>query len=451
PARVEAAPLIERRLTDQRVTDPRPTDQRCRPPLVQSLSNTLRHVAGLLGIAESDRGNARRGPTPPAAPLAPPPRLVAEARHQELRGRMPIVDDAELARLIETDRLTFYSEREIPRAFPKWNGLAAGVHDAYYNISAESGEPFGNGNREFPWDGAGGTHRAAGFDTLHFIALPTDAAGKLLPIVYRSSPATASGAGEVSWRFPHGTIVGECLLIEFDDGTALPCELRIRRRVQEDWESDVFRPFPTADDLATRIEAVRPEWASDPSLVSLMTHLRDANTLRRGTLRDDHPVRSFDQSAGIDELPEIEPELVRTLLETTPFRSCLDRPWKENAEGLVCHAPTTSHRQQLVPVRYDGGFLKVDSASCLRCHATVGVNVARFDAGREWYGNIRGSDGIFSFHPFDRVGISGNGNSVPVVIRQELITLGLLAKYDPQLHAEEHYSEFRPGAEARRR
>lgn len=375
----------------------------------------------------------------------PPVRLIPEAEHLARRALLPIVDDEELSELLASHDLIFYSESEMPRAFAKWNGLSAGVHDAYYNISGERGEPYGNGNREFPWDGAAGTHRAHGFETIHFVFLPRDDAGNILPIVYETTPADARGVGEVSWRYPHGTVFGECLLVSFGADRTLPCELRIRRRVEADWEVDVFRPFPTANHLADRIKTIRPDWESDASLVSLIDHLQDSNNIKRGTLRDEHPRRSFDQVAGIDELPAIEAQLCETLLESTAFVSCLNTAWKTNDAGLVCHAPTTRHLKQIVPQNYDGGFVAVDAVSCLRCHATVGENVSRFEPQREWYGDIRGSDGIFSFHPFDRSGISFNGQSVPVVLRSDWQRAGILQPFDPKRHLASDYSVFRPG------
>lgn len=411
--------------------------------ITRVLASGATHRAPFSGSSRTGaaRTSARR---PSVVPASPPVRLVAEAEHRAQRALLPIVDDEAMAELLASNDLIFYSEEEMPRAFAKWNGLSAGVHNAYYNISAERGEPFGNGNREFPWDGAAGTHRSRNFETIHFVYLPRDERGELLPIVYQTQGADAQGAGEVAWRYPHGTVFGECLLVKFGQNETLPCELRIRRRVEGDWEVDVFRPFPTASHLADRIQAIRPEWETDATLVELIHHLQNPNTLKRATLRDDHPVRTFDQVAGIDELPMIDSELSATLLETTAFVSCLNTTWKTNDAGLSCHAPTTRHTEQIVPVNYDGGFVAVDSVSCLRCHATVGENVSRFQSQREWYGVIRGSDGIFSFHPFDRSGISNNGQSVPVVLRRDWQQVGILQAFDPKKHPSTHYSVFRP-------
>ena len=68
-------------------------------------------------------------------------------------------------------------------------------------------------------------------------------------------------------------------MIDFGDGESLPCEIRIRKRVEGDWETDLFRPFPTARSLAERIQQVRPNWRNDEKLVALVDHLLDENNI----------------------------------------------------------------------------------------------------------------------------------------------------------------------------
>ena len=81
----------------------------------------------------------------------------------------------------------------------------------------------------------------------------------------------------------------------------------------------------------------------------------------------------------------------------------------------------------------------------MRCHNTTNESVRNFDAGRDWYGRIRGSDGIFSFHPFAPHSISGNGYPTQVQMRSELISTGVIAQYNPQIHVASKYSSLEPG------
>ncbi|MCA9106528.1 MAG: hypothetical protein KDA83_13975, partial [Planctomycetales bacterium] len=63
-------------------------------------------------------------------PVGPPaPRLVSNTEHVARRGNLPIIADDELAELLASDDVIFYGQQEMPRAYPKWNGLSAGVHD----------------------------------------------------------------------------------------------------------------------------------------------------------------------------------------------------------------------------------------------------------------------------------------------------------------------------------
>jgi hypothetical protein len=53
--------------------------------------------------------------------------------------------------------------------------------------------------------------------------------------------------------------------------------------------------------------------------------------------------------------------------------------------------------------------------------------------------NVRGSDGIFSFHPFAPESISDNGIGRTVKMRPELEKAGVIAKYDPDKHPDKVY------------
>jgi hypothetical protein len=130
-------------------------------------------------------------------------------------------------------------------------------------------------------------------------------------------------------------------------------------------------------------------------------------------------------------------------LDQTTFKSCLGTHWREGQGAAVNAAPTTRADFHVVPANYDAGFVEVDRQSCQRCHETVGQHVSRFQFGRDWYGRIRGSDGIFSFHPFEPGSVSYNGYGQPVQMRQELVAAGLLERYDPARHPSALYHELR--------
>lgn len=368
--------------------------------------------------------------------LRPPFRLVSQRRHEDLRRYLPRVDDSDTQDVLDHPKLIFYTEAEMPRVYQFWFGQLQGVHSVHYNISANDSEPFGNGNIEFPWGTPAGTHRVDNLKSFRFLLLPRDESGKAHPIVYHRRYLSGDSSLGYAWTFPVGAVLGEVLLMHGPDGKSYTFELRMRTREIDDWAVNVFRPFPTALSLAERIRELRPDWQDDEKLARLVNHLEGPTMLTRRTLEDGHPRQAFSQTAGVDELPGTgDPELVAELLTTTKFQSCISERWREDEKGNVAFAPTTRVGFHVVPAKYDAGFIAVDRVSCSRCHSTVNQPVDRFQSGRDWYGRIRGSDGIFSFHPFEPGSVSYNGMANSPSLRQEFIDAGLLAKYDRGQHS----------------
>lgn len=377
--------------------------------------------------------------SPTAGATPQPVRLMTEQKDAALRARLPRVADDGLQALFADPHLLLYTEAEMPPAYQFWSSIAPGLHAPHYNISGGAGEPFGNGNREFPWSGPAGTHRCYGVESFRFLHLPRDEQGNVRPVVWFRKPSD-DGATGYSWMYPVGAVLGEVLSLSGPDGKRHTFEVRIRRREADAWDVDVFRPFPTSEDLAARIKQLRPEWEQQPQLAAMVNHLETPRTLPAERLRDRQPRTVFNQAMGSDVLPAVgDDSLVAELLAGAEFRSCLGISWWLDEAGNSTAAPTTNASFHVVPARYDAGFVEVNRQSCLRCHDTANRNVRSFDGGREWYGRIRGSDGIFSFHPFSPGSISHNGSGLTVTMRGELTGGGIVAPYDPALHTADHY------------
>ena len=189
-----------------------------------------------------------------------------------------------------------------------------------------------------------------------------------------------------------------------------------------------------------RIKGLRPDWRDDAELVGFVRLMESDVGVRRASMADTaHAVRGFDQVAGQDELPPLDESLVRELLTGAKFRSSVAVTWREDWEGDAAFAPTTRARFHIVPANYDAGFVAVHRDSCIRCHETTNQTAALFDTSRDWWGRIRGSDGIFSFHPFEPSSISPDGQNRTPVIRASLLRAGFVAKFDPALHSGDDY------------
>lgn len=358
--------------------------------------------------------------------------FVSADKERVLRSLIP---DAELA---ANPRLILYTEREMPRTyqFAGPGDRTAGFHDAYHNISgdpdeAAKGHGFGgSGNVEFPWRRPGGTDRTRGVDSFKFVLLPT---GR--PVVWFTADSHGDCDNNLNvtrlyrWRFPVGTKIGEVLTWKIGKYD-YPFELRIRERLADKWAVDILRPYPTAQILIDAISGV-PEFEGK---AALLKHLASKQPLPVRTLadREHRSQMAINVKAAVDELPAIPDAITVKLLNKRPWQSALGETWRD-----ACFAPSGA----ITPVGYEATFLGTDQTSCKRCHESAGQHVDTFDAPRQWYGFVRGSDQILSFHPVEPSCISGNGAYQPARIRN---IPGVIERFDPQRHHAEVYQELKP-------
>jgi hypothetical protein len=403
----------------------------------------VRTVIGLLGCLLAAQGFAAE---PSSAPRQTEPttgkvRLMTVRRETELRRFLPKVGDEDVQEILNDPRLILYTDQEMPDCYQIWDGQLPGVHSVSYNISANESEPYGNGNIEFPWGKAAGTHRAANVSTVRFVYLPKDENEKVLPVTWYRQTLPGDGQPAYAWIFPVGTVFGEVLTMKAPWGVSYTFEMRLRIRESGSWNVDVYRPFVTAEDLSQRIKELRPEWQKAPQLAKLVMHLDSPIAMQRHVLANHHPGRVIYQTMGIDNLPEAGDDALIAELLQTPFQSALGSTWRKSTNGIHTCAPTTAARFHIVPANYDAGFIEVDRISCLRCHETTNRHVREFQAGRDWYGRVRGSDGIFSFHPFEPSSISGNGyGTTAPQMRAEFVRGGILERFNPSRHSPRFYN-----------
>ncbi|MEZ4403456.1 MAG: hypothetical protein R3B06_25750 [Kofleriaceae bacterium] len=279
---------------------------------------------------------------------------------------------------------------------------------------------------------------------------PPRADGHLVPVVWwRRDPNRLTHRYE--WMFPVGTVLGE-VLFEVADGAWYPYEIRVRVRELGQWRVDVYRPFPTAADLADAVERKRdtsPAWQAAADVTALIAAARDPGTLAPATLGGSHYAGAFAAIAGArDVLPGLaDPSLLGELLRETPFRSARGAAWKRRGP-LVAYAATTAASFHIVPNDYDGGFLEVSEASCARCHADAGRPFRDYYANVLAYGELWGMDEVFTWHPFataafvDAAGDVVDFNYDNRQLRGDLVTAGLLAPFTPSTHTAPRYGRL---------
>lgn len=326
---------------------------------------------------------------------------------------LPKVADITVNARMKSDSVFYYSDKTMPKAYQDFEGALIGIHSPSYNISANYSEPYGNGNIEFPWGKPAGMHRVKDSGSIKFMDLPDNQ-----KISYERL-----GDGSYNWEFPNDTLFGEILFVKHKDEPII-FEIRTRKKVDGKWKPNVFRPFPTSQDLIDRIKVLWPDYAKHEDLNNIINHLNEKDNLVTLKLENDHPNKIFSAIADVDYLPSIDPENVVFLLKETLFKSCIGKEWRNSKNPSA--APSTKEDFHIVPKNYDGAFVTVESKTCMKCHENTNDHVNKFEASRDWYGRIRGSDNIFSFHIFDESCISHEGTGRGVKINRKLIELDLL-------------------------
>lgn len=372
-------------------------------------------------------------------PAAAQFQLMPPGKEAALRASIPPITDDGMAQIIR--EATLYTDAEMPLAyqFQPINGGVGADYTVFYSpfVRLNNIDPFTNGNREFPWRTPGGLDRAEETTKeFRFIWLPRRENGQPWPVVvYRGAMDKSDSVNmpipRMGWRwiFPAGTVLGEVLAMEFSDGYEYTYEMRVRIRGEQDWDVEIYRPFPTLADLKDRIEELRP---GAPGL----RHF-DNVALRPEILQDrNHPRRAFQEAGAQYTLPAMPPDLVKQLLTTTPFRPVQGVSFVSRGD-VAAFAATAANEQNIVPREYLATFLGADAESCSNCHKHTLRHVDRFQ-NREWYGYIRGSDGIFSFHPVEPSSIGPPDKGVR--LRESLVNAGMVAMYDPSQHPAERYT-----------
>jgi len=304
-----------------------------------------------------------------------------------------------------------------------------------------------SGRFNFPF-ATGGSDLCDNLVTINFWWVPRDSGGNALPVVYWKMGDTGNFL-RWRWMFPVGTTIGEVHLVQFPDNDLRVTEIRARTRAAGKWTNRVFRPFPTANDLAAAIVADRPQWQTVPALSNLVTSLRNPATLTARTLQSDKFADAFDTVNGyLDFVPDFgDTALVKQLLSETTFQNVAGIAWKTNG-AQTTYAASTQQSYGITPRLYDGGMLPVDDTSCARCHNNAGRQFNDFYPDLAAYGDLWGEDDIFSWHPFetssfvDSSGAVVNFDDDNRTLRQDLVDAGLVVPYDPSVHPTSLYSQL---------
>ncbi len=384
----------------------------------------LKKIVGLCVLISVVGANADSTPKRPL-------QLVSSADQKTYEGYIQRTGNADLISRIP--EMVFYSEHEMPRMFQidEFSGTFTGFH------VSPGGTGYTEPNMFFPWKSPAGLRDASNAASFKFMILPapkgeTRANDEKIQ-VWREfvQPANGNSAleGSYRWEFPVGTTFGEVLLVRDPKNLHHVFEVRLRTKeakgLEKGWVMDSLRPFRNVDELYQRSEklAQTEEFRGDKKVEAFVDYLSEGHVLPVQYLADGvMGGNAFETDyAAIDYLPEVPEQFVVRLLQT-PFVSVRGEQWRQMAEAPS--APATKAAFHIVPNNANLAFVHVDKDSCMRCHSASMKHAVTFSGlapnGSDWYGFVRGSDGILSFYP---VIPQGNGSKT---IRPEFIQAGIL-------------------------
>src|SRR5215831_3883791 len=265
-----------------------------------SFSPAARTPAPALALPEKPITTVAKAEGPPAPNLEG--LLCGVARHRELMRFWPRGEG--LGRIRDRGVIV-YTDVEMPRLYQVTDEGLPQVVRADQNTSA---------NNEFPWDRPAGVPAGSNVTTFRFAWFPG-------PVEWWRGLTATGTFDRYRWRFPNGTLFGELLCVEDAGGNSHAFEVRTRgKNDRGQWRMQVYRPFPTEEDLRIALEQRR---YSLPRQAVSARSVASADP-QTGRL---HGRNGFRASGNFSDVWPMGPDLVKDLLDTTPFEPALNALW----------------------------------------------------------------------------------------------------------------------------
>lgn len=335
--------------------------------------------------------------------------------------KLPNTKDETLKNLLSDSRTIFY---KFPQSFQFFQPSSKVEHKnltlgttyltttkEIFGIYFSTYLPEYNANTFFPWETTVGLNHALAtgnspYGAINFINLPY-----LKPIVVINERP-------VKWIFPVGTTVAEVLYVNYNNDKFI-FEIRTRIKTLETWEPNVYRPISNRKELEEYIGPINP-------------------SKKYLFLRNPQEDEVFKAEGFVERIPDLTPEKTKELFSLY-FKNVTNEIW-----STISNVPCSDQTFSLFPKDYTLGLINVDSDSCSACHRQTQISVNRLIPKEpliynnpEKVGNIRGSDGVFTWTPFDISAISKDPSETKVIsLRKHDTDNNIVILYDRLMHTE---------------
>jgi hypothetical protein len=310
---------------------------------------------------------------------------------------LPESEDQELNRLLKDNNTIFYKmpqvwQHYVPSSTTQETNLTLGTtiyktKKSIWNLYSVKYNPDSHANFNFPWETTAGLNSAfkeknANFKTVNFINLPKNPNGKTIPIyVLQERP--------IKWIYPIGTTVGEVIYVNFNNRNYVQ-EIRTRKKLNDStyWEPMVYRPVTNREEYIELTNSVK--------YIPAKKHM---------FFRNPQEDEVFKMDGLVECLPPLETDKVISLL-SRKFKNATEENW----------SPCSIQDFHILPKDYCFSLIGgIDIESCSNCHRQTQISVRNLVPkdpsvinDPEGTGNIRGSDAVFTWHPFSASSISSN-------------------------------------------
>lgn len=311
---------------------------------------------------------------------------------KELDIPLPQTNDIVLQKILTDESTVFYKLPQVWQHFSpaakieEKNTVTGNISVKYtksvWSIHDISFNPDSHANLNFPWETTAGLNSikknptyANLYKTINFINLPKTN-DKIDPIwIIPEKP--------IKWIYPTGTTLGEVIYVINNNKNYIQ-EIRTRTKddSSESWIPNLYRPVENKDEFI-RLSGIT-------NYNSSYKHMFFRNP-------QEDEVHKMDGL--VEELPNVDEDIVKKLL-SLPFKNVSSDNW----------SPTSNQDFHILPRDYGFGLISgVDPVACADCHRQTQISVRNLVPKDptvinqpDTIGNIRGSDGIFTWHPFSK-------------------------------------------------